>query len=185
MFALTALAMSIRYGASVVAWSADGRSALVQLDASGPEGGGSLSYSVMCKGGSVAVMLQSDFSPDGSSRPEKITEPVCRAELAKLERELKARGFDSVTVALDDCKRRTGMVNVGAGGRAAARSLKQSRRGETLIITEEGRVVLEANVAGTELAVISPNGRGAVIFGGGQIFGAWSRESGGAFVACK
>lgn len=113
--ALSAAAMSIRTETETLATSADGKSALQRLDSSGPEGGGSVTYRVT---GSEPrdFEISNDLSPGDGSRPQHISERVCRDRLAELMKLVAKRGIRGVSIDPKACasESREGAVAVGA-----------------------------------------------------------------------
>jgi hypothetical protein len=118
-----AWAMGVRTSKRELARAADG-AALVEVRELGPEGGGALSYRVEGKGGADAVdfLLSSNFSPGGSSRPQRVSAGVCEQRVAALGAELARRKITGVTLRPARCRTesRDGMVVVAkiAGGPA-------------------------------------------------------------------
>ena len=184
--ALIAVAMHITNSVSLLTWSADGLSALVAYDAQGPEGGGSVGYGVVtCAGVQARVTLSSNFSPGGSSRPQRVTEQACRDGLAKLGAALETSGFKGVTLTPDDCKTRSGMVNAKEAGSAPG-GWTFTKQGTTLVINEGKKKVLE--VPNASSASVSPTGRAILVMSEDEsderIVGLWTRSAAGAFVRC-
>lgn len=99
-------AMRIRTQVSLVAWSSDGKSALLRESQDGPEGGGSAGFLVVSTSKSkvLRVVISSDFSPGGGSRPQMISASQCQAELAQLARVIKRAKFKGITLLPDGCK---------------------------------------------------------------------------------
>ena len=111
----SALAMSIRGDASVVAWSKDGSAFLVEKQLHGPEGGGAVIYYFVGTRPQelVAAKLSSDFGDGGGGRPQTVKTPQCRDAAQRLARALGDR-FPGVTVSPDRCaeRHRDGVVTV-------------------------------------------------------------------------
>ncbi len=107
--------MSLRHDETTLAHSPDGRSVLVQDEAQGPEGGGSLTYRVT-GGKAHEFVISSDFSPGDGSTPQAVSEKECRARLAELSALLTQLGFTGVAVHPEACarQRRSGAVTVAA-----------------------------------------------------------------------
>jgi hypothetical protein len=108
----SAWGMSVHETSTSLAHSADGQSELFEDDASGPEGGGSTTYRVTGPGAPQRFVISSDFSPGDSSRPQTVTEKVCRDRLADLRSLLDKRGFKGVAIHPEVCaqKPRLGAV---------------------------------------------------------------------------
>lgn len=178
------LSMSVHYTASVIAWSKDGSSALIERIASGPEGGGSLAYSVWCGGRSFEVQLSSDFSPGGSELPQTVSVKTCTERVTSLQTALTTRGFDTVKTDATRCKRRESMV-VATESREPA-PLTQLKSGKTLSISDGAQVLLETTLPGT--ALISPSGTMVLLINeesSSPVQGAWSRKPGQPFTKCE
>jgi hypothetical protein len=186
--AATAVAMHITTVSRVMAWSRDGVSALISDDAHGPEGGGSEGVRVVCGGPSVNAKLSSDFSPGGSSRPQRISEDECRASVQEVANAVARRGFDGVTASPEGCKKRQSMVTSSSNvGQSLPSGWKLTMRGTTLLISEKDKVVLE--VPNAARARVSPTAKTLVVFSeeyGQPVFtGAWTRDAKGVFVQCE
>jgi hypothetical protein len=144
LLALASLGMSIQHASSVVAWSSDGDAFLVQADAHGPEGGGSLAYYLITTkpAALTKALLSSDFSPGDGSRPQTISAGACREAAKGLQSALGAR-FPGVTVRSDKCdgKQRSSVVAI----------VKALSSGKLKVETDEStvRIVEPADVART------------------------------------
>jgi hypothetical protein len=99
------LAMSVHRDETQLASSADGKSQLVQVDASGPEGGGALSYRIIGDA-PLEVFVSNDMSPGDGSRPQHISAKECRQNLAQLDAEAKKRHIAGVVVHPEVCERK-------------------------------------------------------------------------------
>ena len=110
----TALAMGVRSTDTELAKSDDGKVTLVEVDSSGPEGGGSLVYKLKSASGEEAFVISSNFSPGDGSRPQSISEKACVDALTKLDAKTAAWKAH-VTVHPEACKSkaRSGAVTVG------------------------------------------------------------------------
>lgn len=113
-----ALGMGIHSEQRVIARSADGQTALHEERQHGPEGGGALTYRLTGPAGTTSFRVSSDFSPGGSSRPQRIAAAECDRRLAELARRLRDTGFSGVAVHPERChsKPRTSLVTVSPGG---------------------------------------------------------------------
>ncbi len=109
-----ALAMSLRTDLTVLAFSQDGASALVQVVVSGPEGGGQIAYELWSASAPVRERfeLSSDLSPGDGSRPQAVADKTCVARLQELGATLKRRGFRGATVQPGQCSKRGNLVTV-------------------------------------------------------------------------
>jgi hypothetical protein len=122
-----AFAMHITQNSNLVAWSSDGRSALIEQRERGPEGGGSLTY-LLLSGRPVtqeSFPLSSDFS-NGASTIERITVDSCQSAAESLARRLEKEGFTGISVEASRCQQpgRSRTVNVSS---AAAELVQVSR----------------------------------------------------------
>lgn len=112
-----ALAMSVTSRASVLASSDAGDAALIEFDADGPEGGGSVDYTVVRLGPDAAVWDQSrisdNFSPGDGSTPEHIPVSDCIAAAKHLQEALT--GFKGVVVTPSACRSDRWKVVVATG----------------------------------------------------------------------
>lgn len=87
----------------VVAWSDKGDAVLVESSSSGPEGGGSLEYSVFGPKVVVQARLSEDLSPGDGSTPEHISAGICRTDAKALAAAVAAAGFTGVEVHPEKC----------------------------------------------------------------------------------
>jgi hypothetical protein len=110
-----AWAMGVRTSKRELARAADG-AALLEVRELGPEGGGALSYCVEGKASAdvVTFLVSSNFSPGGSSRPQRVSAAVCEQRIAALGAELSRRKITGVTLRPARCKTegRDGLVVV-------------------------------------------------------------------------
>ena len=86
----------------------------------GPEGGGSLGYSVRGRRAQdraddrADYLLSSTFSPGGPTRPQTVSVAACEKRLAALDEDLRQRGFSGVATHPEGCgkKSRGALVTV-------------------------------------------------------------------------
>jgi hypothetical protein len=109
-----ASAMSLRTDLTVLAFSQDGASALVQVVVNGPEGGDQISYEVWSVNAPVRERfeLSSDLSPGDGSHPQTVEQKACVERLNQLSAVLKRRGFKGATVQPAQCSKRGNFVTV-------------------------------------------------------------------------
>jgi hypothetical protein len=100
--------MGVRSSSSSLARSPDGKHELFEVQESGPEGGGSLSYRL----DDQTFTISRDFSPGDGSRPQAVPEALCRERLRALEASSVRLHFRSVKVHPEACAqaRREGAV---------------------------------------------------------------------------
>jgi hypothetical protein len=109
-----ASAMSLRTDLTVLAFSQDGASALVQVVVNGPEGGDQIAYEVWSANAPVRERfeLSSDLSPGDGSRPQTVQQKDCVDRLNQLGQVLKRRGFKGATAHPAQCNKRGNLVTV-------------------------------------------------------------------------
>jgi len=107
-------AMSLRTHFTIMAFSEDGKSALVHAAVGGPEGGGQSRYEIWSASSPhrARIEVSSDLSQGGSAKPQTITAAACADALKALDATLRKRGFKGVTVHADKCGKREGLVVV-------------------------------------------------------------------------
>jgi hypothetical protein len=114
--ATTAFAMSIRESKRLLARAPDGRHALYEIVAYGPEGGGSLRYRLegRRKADRIDYLVSSDFSPGGDSQPQVVSAEACAREVDALAAALAKHGFRGLATHPERCKLqpRDGLVSV-------------------------------------------------------------------------
>lgn len=119
----SALAMSVQSQSSVIAWSDHGDAALIRQDMYGPEGGGSVDYSVVRLGPDGVrwdqAAISNDMSPGDGSTPEHIAASDCADAAKRLQDALT--GFKGVTVTPLACHGDRGKVVHYAGARPVVR----------------------------------------------------------------
>ncbi|MBK7960262.1 MAG: hypothetical protein IPK04_02970 [Bdellovibrionales bacterium] len=86
---------SIDYG--VVAWNPQGSAVVVHRISHGPEGGGSVAYTIvdLAKGTSDSYVVSDNFSPGDGSTPERIYSTKCKDAMTKGNLSLTLLGFKS------------------------------------------------------------------------------------------
>jgi hypothetical protein len=105
LLALMLLAMSVTTDSTIIARSTDGKSTLREVRAHGPEGGGSLTYSLRSAGRrALDLELSSNFGTGGPHKPQLVSAATCSERLRELERELDRRGFTGVTTRPERCR---------------------------------------------------------------------------------
>ena len=113
-----AVATGIRQERRLLARSTDGASALLELRAWGPEGGGSLTFRVEGKvrRKGIDYLVSSDFSPGNGTQPQQVPAATCEQRLAALTSELSKRGIHGVAVNPERCRTedRDGLVTVAS-----------------------------------------------------------------------
>jgi len=100
-----ASAMHIRVYEKVLAWSDDGKHALIERAGEGPEGGGS--WGVRFAGPKAFAedyVASSTYSPGDASEPQSITAAACEKTFRRVQSRLKDMGFSSVKVDLKKCR---------------------------------------------------------------------------------
>lgn len=92
------MAMHVRTSIMIAAWSDDGTSVLLQINDSGPEGGGAESYRLLSAKAPTDMMtvLSSNFS-NGAQENQTISAKARQAALTALVAALKAKGFSGVS----------------------------------------------------------------------------------------
>src|SRR5690242_6914333 len=105
LLAGSSAAMHIRTEVSVLAWSRDGQSVLLDEIADGPEGGGAHSLALVTTAAPhiVRFALSSDFSPGDGSRPQRITVAACTQAARKLAG--RAKAFPGLRIQPERCKK--------------------------------------------------------------------------------
>jgi hypothetical protein len=99
--------MHIRTNVTLVAFSTDGASALLEKKQDGPEGGGSLSYAVVSaeEPYASAFALSSNFSHGGGDRPQSIDAKTCVENAKALRKLLDDKRFEKIEVSPDACSK--------------------------------------------------------------------------------
>jgi hypothetical protein len=102
-----ASAMGVRSNTFILAWSDDGRSALLSTVAHGPEGGGRqlLHLVSLEKAHNQTVEVSNDLSAGGPKHPEKISASECQKRVQVLADSLKTLVFTGVEAKAAACKR--------------------------------------------------------------------------------
>src|SRR5581483_746484 len=97
LWANPASAMCVSTSYEPVAWSPDGQAVLIHEEASGPEGGGSISYLLVDfkKKKSETFAVSSNFSPGDGTEPQTISEDACRQAVTKANAALAKLGFEA------------------------------------------------------------------------------------------
>jgi len=115
-------ALRIRSSVRLLAWSSDGLSFLMEVTRDGPEGGGSLGYSVhdARDGSSRAFTISSDFSPGDGSTPQAIRAAQCKGTAAELARAITGKGIKGMVIRPASCEGKRMMV-VSVSKKAASR----------------------------------------------------------------
>lgn len=107
------LAMNLHVTRTPIARSPDG-ARLYEVRASGPEGGGSITYRVEGKapGDAVDFVVSSTLSPGDGSQPQTVAPEICRQRLLALGAELAKRRIPGVVVHPEACQSasRAGLV---------------------------------------------------------------------------
>lgn len=100
--AIPSTAMRTRHTVNPVAWSQGGQAVLLNVDAHGPEGGGSQAYWIMDDRGNESEVwtISSDFSPGDGSRPQVVSVGACKQCATEMKRALDSLGF-GVMVKVD------------------------------------------------------------------------------------
>lgn len=147
---LPASAMSLRTHYTVLAFSDDGKSALVHAAVDGPEGGGQSRYEIWSASAPhrARTEVSSDLSPGGSAKPQTITQSACGEALKTLDVSLHKRGFKGVSVHADKCSKREGLVVVDAPHRKEIESARYKALGNKL--TRDG---IEIRFRGSEIGM--------------------------------
>jgi hypothetical protein len=105
--------MHIEKESHLIALSEDGKNRLLEVDESGPEGGGSLRYVIEGPGKDRSEALVSEnFSHGSGVPPDSVSDALCRGEMERLQKELIARKFNGVTVNLENCAKRKETITV-------------------------------------------------------------------------
>jgi hypothetical protein len=130
----------------ILAFNKTGDAVLVAFTESGPEGGGSSSYSVLGPADAVQARVSSDFSPGGGDTPETIPVGDCKKAVKALADAVLARGFEGITVRPEKCAgERYGVVEVAEASRAKPRALEDL--GEVTVTDRPGGIEIH-NAAG-------------------------------------
>lgn len=111
------LAMHSTTRQSLLAFSDDGLAALVETTQHGPEGGGSTSLAIIAARAPFRLefSMSSDFSPGGSSRPQRVSTADCQRAAGDLAAALRKLQFSGVEVNPAVCSAahgRSGFVQV-------------------------------------------------------------------------
>lgn len=181
-------AMGIRSDASLVAWSTNGKSALLRLISHGPEGGGGREYQVVGEV-QVRVALSNTMSPGDGSTPETVSADSCKAAANKLEAALTKAGIRGATVSAavcDDHSRsevvtaeameHSGFFATGKGAQLTRGAATLEVEGAQLTVTEgtkRTRFTAPAPLPEEFRAALSPSGQLLLVFTeGGALFAA-------------
>jgi hypothetical protein len=193
-------AMSVHTSLQLLAWSADGRSALLEERNHGPEGGGSLDYVIVSASPPAYAhfTVSSNFSPGNGSRPQTISATDCAKRVSELAALLEQKEFAGVSVQATRCqaKSRSELVTVSEKRSDEARSSALSPGGKTdgwRLSGFAGGVVLSTPGGGSQRlevkaekpeGYLSPAGRMLLVVGNGygrKIAGAFAAEANGSF----
>jgi hypothetical protein len=100
------LALHIRQYDRIVAWSDDSASALISVDRSGPEGGGSIGFRLISPKRNIDTefILSSNFSPGNGSSPQTIPAASCKSSVKALSKLLTKCAFKGIKVNPGSCQ---------------------------------------------------------------------------------
>jgi hypothetical protein len=188
LVAVSSSAMSVRTDASLVAWSTNGKSALLRIISHGPEGGGGRGYQVV---GEVQarVEVSNTMSPGDGSTPERVTPASCKAAAKQLGAALVKAGISGATITESSCDDRsrsdvvtteameeTGFFAPGKGGVLTRGTARLEVKGAQLTVTEgdlaKTFTAPEAPPEGMR-AALSPSGQLLLLFTeDGELFAA-------------
>lgn len=169
--------MRIRKQVTVVAFSADGESALLHDREDGPEGGGSLAYHVVSlRRPMESFGFSSNFSEGGPRRPQRVTATECGAQARRLAKALAVLGFSNVTVRPTRCTAARSKIVEVRGGRGSpacsnlpcsTQGWKIARRGDELRVSQGRAEARFSSLAPSTEAkvwvILSPTRRLAVV----------------------
>jgi hypothetical protein len=188
LVAVSSSAMGVRSDASLVAWSANGKSALLRIISHGPEGGGARGYQVV---GEVQarVEVSNTMSAGDESTPDRVTPASCKAAAKQLSAALAKAGIGGATITESICDDRsrsdvvtteameeTGFFTPGKGGVLTRGAATLEVKGAQLTVTEgEKAKSFTAPAAPPEgmRAALSPSGQLLLLFSEeGELFAA-------------
>ena len=119
LFAPGALAADApTHRAELLAWSTDGRTALIRETSTTPNGGGERALRLVSRTAPKRILVSQITNP-AAKRPQKISDSSCLQRLKSLSRALTKRGFTDVSVA-ETCADRAKLVTLGHAARARA-----------------------------------------------------------------
>lgn len=188
LVAVSSWAMGVRSDASLVAWSTNGKSALLRIISHGPEGGGGRAYQVV---GEVQarVEVSNTMSPGDGSTPEHVSPSSCKAAAKQLGAALAKAGIVGATISESVCDDRsrsdvvttepmdqTGFFSPGPAGGLTRGAATLEVKAEKLAVTEgDKRIAFTAPQAPPEgfRAALSPSGQLLLVFTDeGELFAA-------------
>ncbi len=178
-------AMCMQGVASVQAFASDGRSVLVSNSQSGPEGGGSLSYTVYTTAGAAqSFLLSSDFSPGDGSRPQQVPLAQCEERAKRLAGLVK--DFPGVQVVPQNCSGQRGAVvqvrpyQAAKGEALPTATLALRPHNGDWALQEHGKTVKVLPGRGwpeQALATLGPQ-QHILVISGGDTVQVWGRQDG-------
>ena len=179
--------MHITSTVTLVAFSTDGASALVQRSEHGPEGGGSLGFAVVSAEAPYATSfgLSSDFSPGGSSRPQRVDAKACGERAKALKQLLADKHFEKIEVNLNACSEPHRFGIVTAANNDTLTSVKlESDKGHVFFRAPAGLLDLGSGEPATTKAYLSKSRKVLVVIERDEystsLHGVW-RASGESF----
>lgn len=151
LVAATAWGMRVSRSEGVLAWSDDGKNALLFVIQDGPEGGSR--HGLRLIGGEDGkredVTISSDFSPGGPSRPQRVSVEACRKAATEWNTLLNQRRFSRVELDANACSKK-GRPVVGTGDPTPGGAFEDGPSGQKIM--GAARLVLQQDM----LVLIAP-----------------------------